>query len=447
MLQFKFHHLFAFSLLLTMSWAQSAQAMAVNFDLAVAEAVPQPLSASSSIDKKKYKKETLEIPLAHEAEPLPVPTAASRPPIRLNQSSRSVPHNVIASTRVLAPPPLEALPTSRVLTPQNVEQVADVADIENIGLSFASAEATITQAPPSRVKSSVPPKIEFPEWIYAGDSDSLVARVVGSAEGTRAANGTPTRAYYGHTDPGNGVWNMGTFSYQHGASSPREADRKQLKRLKTQGKTIASQAHQAELDITLGEILNGLDLANQAPAAALESGGYVDRLTQAKQKGLENREAIVWARTYSYIDPNTQRWNAPGLGNTLQSINRDQRRRHDAVERAFHAYQAQLEQPNPSTANLDLAQQPPAEISLPQSAIAEATVPEEPDSIVAARPLADLLDFGVSESPVQHQPTQSSAEAAEPTAELPQATADIPSTENSSQEKSLFEPQPLQSPG
>ena len=105
-------------------------------------------------------------------------------------------------------------------------------------------------------------------------------KIRASAEGTRTPSGQPTHAYYGHTDPGNGVWNMGTFSYQHGASSPKEADSKQLKRLQKQGKTLEQQATQADLSMSLGEVLNALDLANQSPRAALERGGYIDRLAQ-----------------------------------------------------------------------------------------------------------------------------------------------------------------------
>ena len=65
------------------------------------------------------------------------------------------------------------------------------------------------------------------DWIFEDGSNSLVARTVGSAEGTRQSDGEHTQAYYGHVDPGNGVWNLGTFSYQHGAESPAAADEKQ----------------------------------------------------------------------------------------------------------------------------------------------------------------------------------------------------------------------------
>ena len=181
--------------------------------------------------------------------------------------------------------------------------------------------------------------LELNDWMFEGGSGSLVAHTVGSAEGTRYRNGKKTRAYYGHTDPGNGVWNLGTFSYQHEATSPEDADRKQLKRLKRQGDQLQQQAQLHGLQLSLKEKLNGLDLANQAPLAALGEGGYIERLAQAYRLQMRDDEAIAWARTRAYIDPNTKTWNAPGLGNNLRSISQDQERRMAAIEEAMSAYE------------------------------------------------------------------------------------------------------------
>lgn len=73
--------------------------------------------------------------------------------------------------------------------------------------------------------------------MFEGDEHSLVAIAIGSAEGTRTPEGNKTSAYYGHIDPGNGVWNLGSFSYQHGAASPEAADQQQLKQLQAQAHT------------------------------------------------------------------------------------------------------------------------------------------------------------------------------------------------------------------
>lgn len=339
MLRFKLHHLFAFSLLVTALCHRPAQALGVNFDLEDAitpaalnrEPTSTPLSNSNS-----------QITENQDFEPLPIPPEAYQPPVSITKSTGTLPDNVVASARILTPPPTEAIPVARILPPKNNPPSAPQIDSQAIALSFAPQNSTV-MTPDAQTVATNSQQSLLPPWIYEGGSNSLVARVIGSAEGTRTSSGKPTRAYYGHTDPGNGVWNLGTFSYQHGASSPSEADTKQLKRLQRQGKTIAKQAKQAELNLTLNEALNGLDLANQSPNAALENGGYIDRLAQARKQGMKNSDAIVWARTYAYWDPRIQRWNAPGLGNTLPSIQRDQTRRHRAIDSAFSHFQAQRE--------------------------------------------------------------------------------------------------------
>lgn len=405
MLRFKLHRLFALSLLVTTLCARPAQAMGVTFDLADKKLVPQSttadLSARSTVAQNFHRSEAAsETGALPTITPLPIPPAASRPPIRITQSAGALPQNVIASARILTPPPQAAFPPPRVLHPDPPPSdrnlvIANREQATPIGLSFAPTQRVVALSPPQPLPTL---QSDLPKWIYEGGSKSLVARVIGSAEGTRTASGQPTRAYYGHTDPGNHVWNIGTFSYQHGAHSPEEADRKQLQRLEQQGKQIARQASQAELNMSLGEILNGLDLANQSPRAALEQGGYVDRLVQAKQQGMKQGDAIVWARTYSYIEPKTQRWNAPGLGNTLPSIRRDQSRRHEAVLQAFDHYRAQRDttaDPVPETlaapALTVVAQQPPASHPSPT----QDTNVSEQIGLQQSQP--NPLDFSVAE--------------------------------------------------
>ncbi len=178
-----------------------------------------------------------------------------------------------------------------------------------------------------------------PDELFEGGSDSLVAKAVGSAEGTRTPDGGKTWAYYGHVDPGNGRWNMGSFSYQHGAASPDDADQRQLDRLRSQFEVIRQTARSAGLRLGLEEQLNGIDLANQAPLAALDRGGYVDRLQQAYAQGLRGSEAVLQARTYSYLNPRTHQWDAPGLGNKVESIAQDQARRQSAISQTVSNYQ------------------------------------------------------------------------------------------------------------
>lgn len=180
---------------------------------------------------------------------------------------------------------------------------------------------------------------------FAGGSQSLVARVVGHAEGTRTATGEPTWAYWGHVDPGNRAWNQGTFSYQHAADSPEDADAKQLKRLARQAKALEKQAKAKDIKLSLIEMLNGIDLANQAPLAALDRG-YIEWLAEAKQMNLPESEAILWARTWSYWDPDFNTWNAPGLGNTRNSIEADQQRRQWAIAQVLQQCSRDIPQDN-----------------------------------------------------------------------------------------------------
>jgi hypothetical protein len=228
------------------------------------------------------------------------------------------------------------------------------------------SQVVTSQKPAGTV--STPTATASDQDIFAGGSNSLVARTVGSAEGTRTVEGHKTSAYHGHTDPGNGVWNLGSFSYQHAASSPEDADEKQLARLERQDRSLQQQATQVgvpeyESDLTVR--LNGIDLANQSPLAALaeDGGGYIDRLKQAQEMGLQGSEAVLWARVRSFLDPNTNRWNAPGLGNTVDGISHDQARRMDAITQALELYQAQVAQthlPQPATtqaASRDITEQ------------------------------------------------------------------------------------------
>ncbi len=201
-----------------------------------------------------------------------------------------------------------------------------------ISLSFAPKPVQ-TSKPAAPVTQVV---LHTLEALFHGGSNSLVARAVGSAEGTRTSDGGYTAAYYGHVDPGNHKWNLGSFSYQHGANSPAEADAKQLKRLYNQSLELRQQASQHQITLSLTEELNGIDLANQAPLAALDRG-YIDWLAIAKQQPMDERDRITWARTRAFLDPDSGRWNAPGLGNTLDSIRWDQARRQQAVQQVLDA--------------------------------------------------------------------------------------------------------------
>ena len=194
-----------------------------------------------------------------------------------------------------------------------------------------------TPSKPASQPATYPNQPYLASDLFAGGPNSLVSKAVGSAEGTRTPTGGYTSAYYGHVDPGNGVWNLGSFSYQHGAVSPEDADRKQLRRLQQQTLELRRQAQVKDFNLSLLEELNGIDLANQAPLAALDRG-YINWLFIAKQQPIDSHSQIIWARTKAFLDPDTGYWDAPGLGNHWDAIYRDQQRRYDAILRAIDSH-------------------------------------------------------------------------------------------------------------
>ncbi|HEY9878023.1 MAG TPA: hypothetical protein V6D29_06180 [Leptolyngbyaceae cyanobacterium] len=256
-----------------------------------------------------------------------------------------------------------------------IPEPPDISSLPAPNVSPPVADATATLPPPPELAPVALVPVEIPKAepskpliaLFAGGSDSLVARAVGSAEGTRTPEGLRTAAYYGHVDPGNGAWNLGSFSYQHGAHSPQEADERQLQRLQTQALKLRQLATSRDLDLSLEEELNGIDLANQAPLAALDRG-YIDWLAQAQKLGMTGSEAILWARTRAFLDPDSGRWNAPGLGNTVADITQDQERRMTAIAKAIAAH--------PKVGQIATAPQPEtlAEIPVTADAIAEAII-------------------------------------------------------------------------
>ncbi|MCU0565463.1 MAG: hypothetical protein MUF49_02575 [Oculatellaceae cyanobacterium Prado106] len=256
----------------------------------------------------------------------------------------------------------------------------------------APVQSAAAPAAPKATSATIPPLViatgETIAHIFEGSANSLVARAVGSAEGTRTPDGNLTPAYYGHVDPGNRVWNLGSFSYQHQAKSPEDADQRQLSRLQLQAKILEQKAAAKGLKLSLEEKLNGIDLANQAPKAALDRQGYVDWLVTARQKGMKGSEAVLWARTRSFINPVTQRWDAPGLGNTAENIGRDQARRMDMIARAI-AFNHQAAQSTQVAQNPNA--QPTRNPSPQQSQVTQPSASQEPEYRGLARILAEQV--------------------------------------------------------
>lgn len=324
-----------------------------------------------------------EQPSAGEKAPVAVPTSADiSVPVpeakHPQQGTATDQRDGTAPTATVKQPPQETPPASFTLDFSPPRPSLEQPHAAAAPVALRSLTDTLTETPLPVLKvvpRPAPPPPVQPTDLFAGGTESLVARAVGSAEGTRTPDGQKTWAYYGHVDPGNYAWNQGTFSYQHGAKSPEEADKVQLARLARQAQELLQLAQKKGLDLTKAEILNGIDLANQAPLAALDRG-YIDWLVTAKKMGLKGHEAILWARTRSFIDPDTGRWNAPGLGNSLHTITHDQSRRQQAVAQAIALHEAAA----PTVAETQLNERlavTPAPVAPPQT-----TAPSESIDVI-----------------------------------------------------------------
>ena len=157
------------------------------------------------------------------------------------------------------------------------------------------------------------------EKLLAGGSASVIAIAVGTSEGTRAPDARYTAAWYGHTDPGNGAHNVGSFSWQHGGE-PQHADLAQLEKFQLTllpaflRKGLSSPVHFAL----------ACDCFTQSELACMARDGFLDQLVL-------NPSNLVECRVRAYFDPDTGRLDAPGFQNDIDRLRADQERRTEAV--------------------------------------------------------------------------------------------------------------------
>ena len=208
----------------------------------------------------------------------------------------------------------------------------DYAAGERIGTTGATGRGTGPHLDVRQIEDEVyvNPTREWVERILSPTtnillSDAEILCAIGAAEGTLDGNCNPNPAYYGHTDPGNGVHNLGAFSYQHGAATPTEADQKQLAYLRSQIPHYQAQAHKKfGTELSKAALLTVLDLHNQAPAAAAD---FIEHLPSHDP----TPHALIEARANSFVNPVTRDLDAPGLGNSSSTVKADQKRRVDEL--------------------------------------------------------------------------------------------------------------------
>lgn len=118
-----------------------------------------------------------------------------------------------------------------------------------------------------------PPKpLEVTDWV--------LQRAIGRAEGTRDKDGNPNHAFYGHNDPG---WsgrcqNIGSFSYQHCASSPEAADKIWLGVLRNTAQPLLNQKSVEKFGhhLSSAALVVGLDAWTQSPDAGSRYVKFLD---------------------------------------------------------------------------------------------------------------------------------------------------------------------------
>jgi hypothetical protein len=322
-----------------------AETIALNFNIPIADrSAPANIEANVKAIEPSIEP-TSPAPIALNFDPpAPVLSTAASPssPPAIAQPSPAQPPLV-----ALTPLPVPTQPPAVRVAPKPLPPPPPVAQLESAPPPEISAERN-----PDRTVVSIPEN-----WWQQG-SNSPLAIALGTAEGTRRSDGGKNPAYYWHTDPGNGADNFGTFSYQlllpaekapvvaartveekrrvsNDLGLPDVSDRRQLVRLKKFHDRLQQQASEKGIGLNQAELIGGLDLANQAPLAALNSMGYIDRLIEMKKLLRNPDEQIIEARVWSYWHPQRQKWDAPGLGNTYARIRHDQQRRQAAIAQAM----------------------------------------------------------------------------------------------------------------
>lgn len=174
----------------------------------------------------------------------------------------------------------------------------------------ASAQAGAAASSPT---AAAPARLDLRHFTDpALGSRAGAAIVIGSAEGTRRPDGGETPAFAGHTDPGNAARNQGSFSYQHAAHDPSDADRRQLQALQRQLPAYENAARQAGLDPANPRLASAyLDLYNQSPSAARR---FLAQLDSLHGQPLDAQH-LARLRFHSFVDAATgQRFQLPSGG-------------------------------------------------------------------------------------------------------------------------------------
>ena len=139
------------------------------------------------------------------------------------------------------------------------------------------------------------------------DNSSIGVLAICSAEGNCELDGSKTKLYSGHVDPGNGVINRGWCSDQgRGGNNLDNADAICLKRTRSRIPRLVRklQAVGINPEQNVEAFINNLDQWNQASPRV--SDAFPKRYADALKKELKGKEAVLWARVEAFRKSNGQ---------------------------------------------------------------------------------------------------------------------------------------------
>jgi tape measure domain-containing protein len=176
--------------------------------------------------------------------------------------------------------------------------------------------------------------------LMAGGTDSPIAKIIGMAEGNRKADGSMRKSYYGHVDPGNNKFNIGSFSAQGSLNkgTPEASDKAVIEQmLRPLISDFARQAEKTGVALTPKVLFNYLDSYNQSPLAAKEArSGPTFFNSLGDLKGKENDDGAIMALRRKMYEASGQTRIA-GL-----TVKEDQGRRMEEIRAALGAFKGQI---------------------------------------------------------------------------------------------------------
>jgi TP901 family phage tail tape measure protein len=173
-----------------------------------------------------------------------------------------------------------------------------------------------------------------------GGGNSQIAKLVGMAEGNRTADGSKTKNYYGHVDPNNGAYNIGSFSAQgsYNTGNAETSDQRVIDQLlRPNIQKLYEAASKNQVAVTPKLMMNYIDLLNQAPDAATgwsNGAGFLGNI--ASVRGRENDdEALKTLRAEGFRN---KQGRLETTFDSLESLRYDQGRRQGEINTALGAF-------------------------------------------------------------------------------------------------------------